>query len=63
MSMQYVEIESAPERRHILKAVINGKGKKGGRQALTVCGQPFSVEEAAKTPAAKTPAKKKGRKS
>jgi ParB/RepB/Spo0J family partition protein len=43
---QYVEIETAPEHRHILRTVFNGKSKKGGKQALTACGQPFAVDDA-----------------
>lgn len=43
--IQYVEINSAPDRRHVVKTVMNGKGKKG-KQALTACGIPFGLDDA-----------------
>lgn len=42
--MEYVEIESLPERRHILKSKLKGKDKNGSSQAITVCGVPFAID-------------------
>lgn len=43
--MEYVEIESRPERRHILKSKIKGRDTEGRAQAITVCGVPFAIDE------------------
>lgn len=44
MSLQYVEFDASPNR-HIFKNVLNGRGRKGSKQALTVCGKPFAVDD------------------
>lgn len=43
---QYVEIETAPAHRHIVRTILNGKSKKGSKQAITACGMPFAVDDA-----------------
>lgn len=45
MNLQYVELDDSTHR-HIVGKVLNGKNKKGAKQALTQCGQPFSVDDA-----------------
>jgi ParB/RepB/Spo0J family partition protein len=46
MTVQYVEFGDAPTARHVVRAVGNGKTKKGSKQGYTACDESFAVDDA-----------------